>query len=340
MAQTFTETLPIESGFAAVYRARIAPRLQELDTTRRDILATAKRHAAIAVGAGAVLGLIFVLSGGGFGDISGSVAGFLIPLAFGVGIAVLLWKRQARRWSGSAAQTVMPEICAFIGDLSFDHEALRGFPLERMQKLGVIRPFTRSEVSNRLEGRYRDTPFEIVAAELFSRNKESATPEGGSSGSVRTLFRGLLMRIGVPEPIPTRILIARDYGMGNKLASMFAKSSGRKMPKVDTGHAAFERDFEVYSPDPELARKVLAPGFLDSFVELAKAEGGQRGAEGIEAGFHDESFFLALKRDDDFLKISKLSAPVDDIEDELHGVFTDLATVQRIIDRLHGDHPA
>ena len=49
---------------------------------------------------------------------------------------------------------------------------------------------------------------------------------------------------------------------------------------------------------------------------------------------------MALKREDDFLQMGAPTTPADDIEEELHGVLEDITTVRRIIDRLHGDHPA
>ncbi|MDN3719013.1 hypothetical protein QW131_06815 [Roseibium salinum] len=75
-----------------------------------------------------------MLFGSGSGGIGGLLAGFFIPLAFGAVAAFLLWKRQARKWNGTAAEAVMPEVCEFLGDLSYDYEAHKGFPLERMQK--------------------------------------------------------------------------------------------------------------------------------------------------------------------------------------------------------------
>lgn len=336
----FTERSPIKAGFSAVYRTRIVPRLNELEQERKTVLTTAKRHAAIALGGGAALGVLFLLFGSGSDGLAGALVGFGVPLAFGAVAAFLLWKRQAERWSGSAAKDVMPVVCDFLGDLIHDRDALKGFPLERMQKLGVIRRFSRSEVSDRLEGTYRDVPFEIVEAKLINDKSQNSTntDNDNSDRSSRTLFSGLLMRIGVPDPIPGRILIARDYGMGNKLMSLFG-GAGRDLPRVETGHAAFEELFEVHSDDPDMARDVLPPAFLDSFVKIAEAEGGRRGAKGLEAGFHDDSFFMALQRDEDFLALGKLTTPADEIDGDLHGVFDDIATVRRIIDRLHGDHP-
>lgn len=336
----FTERSSIESGFAAVYRTRLAPRLNGLEQERQAVLATAKRHVAIALAAGAALGLAFLLFGTGSDGMAGALVGFGVPLAFGGVAAFLLWRRQAAKWSGSAAREVMPVVCDFLGDLDHDRDAIKGFPLERMQKLGVIRPFSKSEVSDRLDGTYRDVPFEIVEAKLINDKSKSSTTADNDSrdSSTSTQFKGLLMRIGVPDPIQGRILIARDYGMGNKLMSLFG-GAGRDLPRVETGHAAFEDMFEVHSDNPDPARDVLPPAFLDSFVQLAEAEGGRRGAKGLEAGFHEDSFFMALQRDDDFLAMGKLTTPADEIEEDLHRVFDDIATVRRIIDRLHGDHP-
>lgn len=336
----FTERSPIERGFSGVFDERIAPRLTTLEEERQAALSVAKRHAAMALAGGAAVGLLFLLFGSGSDGMSGMIAGFGVPMAFGAVGAWLLWKRQSAKWSGSAAREVMPAVCDFVGSLEYDGDALKGFPLERMQKLGVIRRFSRAEVSDRLEGTYRDVPFEIVEARLINEKRQSSSNASNddSDRSPRTQFKGLLMRVGVPDPIPARILIARDYGPGNKLMSMFG-GVGRDLPKVETGHEAFERLFEVHSDDPATATKVLDPGFLDSFVNIAEAETGNTGTSGLEAGFHQESFFMAIQREADFLEIGRLTKPADAIEDDLHGVFDDITTVRGIIDRLHGDHP-
>jgi|GEM_PF-6080756 len=138
MTATITEKDPIEPGFSEVFQTRIAPRLSELENERKTRLAMARRHTAIAPGVGAVLGLLFVVFGSGSGGMGEIVAGFGVPLACGGAAALLLWKRQSGKWDGSVTQTVMPELCDFVGDLTHDHEALKGFPLERMRKLGVI----------------------------------------------------------------------------------------------------------------------------------------------------------------------------------------------------------
>ena len=327
----FTERSPIETGFSEVFDRRIVPELERLETARRDILQTARRHAAIPLALAALFSLLVLVRGDDWG---GRLIGVAILMGLGGGAAFFLWRRQARRWGGSVSAAVMPVICDFLGDLDYDHSARNRFPLDRIQGLGMIGSYDRARLEDRLEGRYRDTPFEMVEARLTDRDTDS---DGDSK--TRTVFDGLLFRIGVPEPVETDILIARDHGgVGNKLLEVFSFGTGRNMPKVGFDHAAFEQAFEVYADDPEAARQTMPDAFLDNLLDIAAAEG-DRGTRGMTAAFQNDSFYLALWRRGDFLKMGALTTPVGGLEEDLHSVFEDLGLVRRVIDRLHGDAP-
>ena len=342
MPSVFNELNSVEKGFAEVFETRVKPQLSQLEAERKALLSKATRHAALALGAGLVLALLMLLFGTGSEGLGGILAGLGVPVILGGVAAFLLWKRQEKRWEGSVAEALMPAICDHVGDLSYDRNAHKSFPLDQIRRLGIIRPFTHPTLSDRLEGRYRDTPFEMVEAKLES--KKTASHTGGkradNSNRSTTVFKGLLFRIGVPDPIPTRILIARSFmGPGNKLAEMLSRDTGRTMPKVTTGHARFDEKFVVYSADPDVARRVLAPAFLDNLLEISEAEADTDGTRTLEAAFHEDSFFLALNRKSDFLKMGSLRKPVTGVEEDLHLAFEDIALIHRIIDRLHGDHP-
>ena len=326
----FNEQSPIETGFAEVFQHRIVPELDRLERERKELLRTAKRHAAIPLGIAGVIALLVLFTSD---DVGGGLFGAAVFLVIGGAVAFFLWRRQARRWGGSVSSAIMPAVCSFLGDLTYDATARNRFPLDRIQGLGMIGSFNRARLEDRLEGSYRGTAFELVEAHL----KDKDTDSDGDS-KTRTVFDGLLFRIGVPEPVPTDILIARDYGMGNKLFELFASDTGRGMPKVSFDHAAFEEAFEVYADDPDAARATMPPAFLDNLMDIARSEG-DRGAKGMTAAFQGESFYLALWRKGDFLKMGALTTPVGDMEPELHAVFDDLALVRRVIDRLHGDAP-
>ncbi|RBI85472.1 hypothetical protein DRV85_06930 [Rhodosalinus halophilus] len=328
----FTEKAPIEEGFAPVFQDRLAPELERLEETRQTLLAKAKRHAGIALAVAAALSLLSVVYG------SGDVwVGPIVLMAFGGLAAWFLWRRQAHRWSGSMAEVVMPPVCDFLGGLSYDRAALDRFPLDRVVSLGLLDEHNRTSLQDRIEGSYRGTGFEMVEAHLRRRTRSAGDDDDDSSE--KTVFKGLLFRIDVPEPAPTPILIARDFGsFGNKLNAFFASGRGRNMPRVEVDHPEFEQHFEMHAEDPEAARGYLPPEFLDNLIAIAKHESDE-GLAGMTAGFQRDSFYLALARKTDFLELGGLRQPVGEIEGELHEVFEDLAMVRRIIDRLHGDAP-
>lgn len=332
---TFTERAPIETGFAEVFDCEIAPELEKVEKDRQELLAKAKKHAGIPLG---IAGLLAVWSLLGADDWEGRLVGAVVALAFGGVIAAFLWSRQSGKWGDRLTETVMPVICRFLGGLQHDKKARKRFPLDRIQGLGLIGDFNRSTLEDRLEGTYRDTPFELVEARL---RRKSSSGDDDNSSSTKTVFNGLLMRIGVPEPVGTDIFITQELGsFGNKLGEMFAFGTGRSMPRVAFDHPEFESAFAVYADDPDEARSIMPPGFLDTLLAIAEAEGGKKGARALRAGFQDDSFYLALERDGKFMEVGSLTRPVDDIEEDLHGVFDDLALIRRVIDRLHGDAPS
>jgi hypothetical protein len=333
----FTERAPIEAGFSEIFDTEIAPELDRVETDRQELLRKARLEAGVPLAIAALLAAWSLL---GADDWEGALVGAVVALAFGGVIAFFLWRRRSGKWGNRLTETVMPPICRFLGDLEHDKGARKRFPLERIQGLGLIGSFNRSSLEDRLDGSYRDTAFELVEAHLRQRTRDSDS-DGDNNSRTRTVFKGLLMRIGVPEPVETDILIDRDLGsVGNKLGEMFSFGGGRSMPRVDFDHPEFEAAFAVYADAPDAARRIMPPGFLDTLLAIAEAEGGDKGARAMRAGFQDDSFYLALERRRSFLEVGGLTRPVHDIEDDLHAVFADLALIRRIIDRLHGDAPS
>lgn len=326
---TFTERASIESGFGAVFSERVAPALDRLEAERRAQLATARKHMAVPIGIGGLLALLALFAVDDFKD---KLIGMAFPLVLGGLIAALIWKHRSKRWGGALAETVMPAVCDFLGDLSYDRKARDLFELDRMRALGLLPTFDQSKLTDRLDGRYRGMAWEMVEARL----RNSGT---GKDDSDRTVFQGLLMRVALPEPAPTTIRIVRDYGsVGNRIVG-FLSQGRRETPRVELDHAAFEAAFEVHADDPDAARNYLPPAFLDNLLDIAEAEGGSEGTRGMSAGFHGEWFYLALSREAEFLEMGGLTRPVDGIEADIHDVFADISIAYRIIDRLHGDRP-
>ncbi len=324
----FTERTALEKGFAARFDGQVRPALMALESERKARLSKARRLGAlVALGFFGLAGLFTFVFPNDWGPIA---AVFVIIIG---GIAVFgVRNAQSAGWSGAVAKAVMPAICDHIGDLSYTDSKGQGFPLADMRALGVVGSYSASRLRDDMHGTYRGTAFQLVEAYLTKKTRDS---DGDSK--TKTVFKGLLFHIGVPITVPTPILISRDYGaIGNALGTLFTGGNRRGMPRVELTHKAFDAAFEVHAADPKVALEYLPDLFLDNLLAIGNAEGGTRGAKSMTAGFRGDSFYLALSRSGDFLKMGSLTTPVADMEEDLHMIFADIEIIHRIIDRLHG----
>ncbi|SLN33792.1 DUF3137 domain-containing protein [Roseisalinus antarcticus] len=328
----FVEKGGIDAGFAPIFAERIAPEIDRLEAERKALLSRARRNSLISLIVGlALAGGVIAL----WGASGGALVGAIIVAVIGVIGALVARSMQSAKWTGAVSETVMPPVCDFLGDVRHDRMAKDGFPVGTLRTLGMIGSYDSSTLRDRIEGTYRGIDYTLVEARLTRESRNNDNQK-----STTTVFDGLLFRIALPAPAPTKILIARNHGMvGNALAGLFAGKSGRKMPKVDTGHPDFEAAFELHAEDPDVVPGFMPPRFLDNLVAIGEAEGGKKGAKGMLAAFFGEDFFLALERKEPFLEVAKLGQPIHGIDEVLHDVFDDLTIVRRIIDRLMDDVP-
>ncbi len=325
----FTERTELERGFAEVFRARVAPALRKIEKDRVARLATARKWLAICALGGIALGAVIYFAFDGTGVTIAAVAVALIGIVAGF----VVRGAQSSAWSGAVEKAVMPAICDHVGDLEFSSAPSKGVPVEAMRQLGLFGSYDRTTLRDELRGSYRGTNYELVEAHLTKQTRDS-----DNDTKTTTVFRGLLFHIAVPVAAPGPILIARDFGaVGNTLGAFFSGKSGRGMPRVPMDHEGFEQAFEVHAEDPEGARGFLPPAFLDALLEIGEEEGGKKGAKSMVAGFEGQSFYLALQRGGEFMRMGSLSKSVTEMEDDLHAIFADIAVIRRIIDRLHGD---
>ncbi len=318
----FVERSPIETGFSGIFEARVLPRMTELEAERSSRLTKATRNialvVAVAVVAG-VLGVMFVDGDWGIGiGVLAGVGSFIAGIA--------LWSSAAGGWKSAVAGTLMPYVCAHVGDLEYSEKG-DDFNVEALLDLRLLPKFSNKTLSHLLRGTHHGTNYEMVHAAL--------TKKGNSDNdSDNVVFNGLLFRIDVPNPAPGRIALMRDRGrMGNKLAETLAFGSTRSWPKVAFDHGAFEEAFEVYADDPEAARAYMPDALLDALLAIGKEHG--EGMGSYVAGFERGSFYIALARTKPFMRMGGLTVPVADMGDDLHAIFDDIALSHSVIDRLH-----
>lgn len=321
----FTERSPIETGFAQIFEANVAPKLIEFEFERKAMLSKTYRKMALAVAAAiAIVGLPVLMWGP---DRLFPVI-FLTLFAGGIGVFTI-WAKAGSTWTSKVKDIAMPAICKHVGELTYSANG-SAFSLHTMLDLKLLPKHDKESRRSHFRGTHNGSAFEMVHATLTTET------EGTNGRNTSTVFRGLLFRVDMDPPAPGRIVLMRDRGgMGNKLAEAFSFGSTRALPKVSFDDTAFEAAFEVYADRPDDAKAYLSDTMRAAIMHIGVDQGRGLGAQAFVAGFQRGSFYMALKRDGAFMKMGGLTTPVTEIEADLHGVFDDIALIYQVIDRLH-----
>jgi hypothetical protein len=302
--------------FADLFRREVAPHVERLEAERQR-----QRHSCLAVilaTGGVAIGSLIVLW-----PVNREIA-FVLALALGaLGFALQRYLRN--QFSGELRKLVMPAICRAIGGLTHQVGGQAGIDLEELVGLGLLPSHNRRAIDDVFTGRHRDTGFTMIEARLRRRS-------GGRRRSTRTVFRGLILQIETPKPVPAKFLIARDSGaIGNRLKGWLKQIGG--MERIAVTHAAFEERFELYADRPELALETVSPAFCDAMVALAEAHD----AKPLQGAFAGRHFYLAMPQSGDRFRLGSVFRPLDDLEAEAGRVLHDVQIAHRVIDTLHGD---
>jgi hypothetical protein len=301
--------------FADLFRREVAPHVERLEAERER-----QRHSCLAVilaTGGVAIGALVVIW-----PVNPTI-GLVVALALGaLGFGLQGYLRN--QFSSELRKLVMPAICQAIGGLTHQVGGQAGIDLEELTDLGLLPSHNRRVIDDVFTGRHRDTGFTMIEARLRRRGS-------GRRRRTRTVFRGLILQIETPKPIPARILIARDSGaLGNRLKGWLKQISG--MQRIAVPHPAFEERFELYADRPDLALETVSPAFCDTMVALAEAHD-DKPLQGAFAGRH---FYIAMPRSGDQFRLGSVFRPLDDLEAEAGRVLHDVQIVHRVIDTLHG----
>ncbi|WP_425098000.1 DUF3137 domain-containing protein [Tropicibacter sp. S64] len=328
----FQEKQPIESGFAPIFAEKIAPHLGSLEGQRQELQEKGKQQFKIALGIGVVLAIaVAVFTGFSAGGIFGAIGVLIIAL---IGGAVAKGG-QSGKYTGALSDLIMPPVCDFLGDTSYDKRPGEVFKTQDLSTLGLVDLHDNAMFEDRIAGQYRGLSFELAETRLTQEIKEKE-----DRTTTKEVFDGLLIRIGLPMHATTEILVTQDMGsVGGAVLGFLAGETGRGMPKVDTGYAPFEASYTLHAKDPEAAMTLMKPPLLDSLIAVGDSEA-DKGAEGFRASFKDKNLWLALARKEKFMEIGGIETSTDKVTEVLHGIFGDMALIRRVIDRLMDDTPA
>jgi hypothetical protein len=346
MVATFTEKGGLEQGFAQVYDQTIAPKLKSLETDRSSLRQRTRRDIKYVFSGAAGIGLTIIIFFG-----SGAVALATLPFIVAAALAGFMVYQRNGVWERTVIETVMPPLCTFLGGLRYQRDGAGDSFVDPFISLGIFGEANNRKLTHHFAGEYRNTHFELVHAELNrERQQLRHRRRRRSSNQSQKIFEGLLFQIQVPAPVPSPIVIQPKLPPQMEKLTAFFKS-GPKMGSMSMGKADFDARFVVRTNDQEFAQSFITPGFMDAILAIDTEEGGAGTSfPTLNAGFAGDTFYMALSRREvaftlgpirfdrarGFIETGSLLRENIDLEATIHGLFDDIATVHRVIDRLHG----
>ena len=316
-----------DADLAAMFQRELAPQVATLEARRLALVSRTRTIAwAAVVVCLAIAGLALA-----FGSLVNPVTLTVVVGGFLLGpvIALTVYSSANTSFANEVLAAVMPVLCRFVGDLSYEHKTSTHPDPKRFRDLLVVDDFNTCEAEDGFEGTHRNTAFRMVEVHLFWRRGKSTT----------TVFTGLLLTVSVPATFTGRIIVVQRHGDWRKRLGQ-ALAPGRQCDVVLFDDAPFEALFEVYTDHPDDARRLLAPSLRDTLVMLAQDYDleGPRGA--FRAAFDGGEFLVAIPQRGTLFEVSGMHRPLADLGEQLVRLLEEVTIPHRIIDYLHGDRPA
>lgn len=311
-------------SFAAFFTEEIAPGLPALEDTRKERLRASYTRAA---------GLAFVIAlvSGIAVAFSDQLAAALPVVAIGAFIGFFWVRAPGRRHREALRGLVIDPLRRYLGGLEYHRDPGGRFDLDRFERSGVVAKFNKAKLEDLLIGRYRDTDYRMVEARLKIRRSGSDDHDRETS-----VFSGLLCEVSVPMTFSCTVLLVGDKGkLGNWVVDL-VRSKLTNLTAVPLGHQDFEARYQVYSDEPEEARRLLQPGLLDSLLALSD----RVGRRAVNAAFTEGRFLIAVPHSGNLFEIGRLHRSLDHAEEDLRRLAAEFTVPQRLIDYLYGDRPS
>lgn len=327
----FVEREPHEAGFAAVFDEAIAPKLEALeDKRKRNFGIFLKRMGFVLGVAAAAMGAALALPGHWTERLEYLIVIPILALVVGG-----IWcQKLFRGHEANMREAVIEPICHFIGDLENDPEA-HVFSHRPFARAGVIGRYDRAEVEDVFTGWHRQTNFKMAEGKFVK----------GQGRNARTIFRGLLMEIEVPEPFEGRVAVVRRGHVWDWIRrKLFPAGDLKELERVLLpGNGAFARRYLVRSDNAETARRLLTPHIRSVLVRLDRTFppgfwrnlflAGRRKTP--QAAFRDGIFLLALPMNRDLFGTGTLWRSVYGCTRDIRGFLKDVMIAHYVIDLLH-----
>ncbi|KJZ03044.1 DUF3137 domain-containing protein [Pseudoalteromonas piscicida] len=82
----------------------------------------------------------------------------------------------------------------------------------------------------------------------------------------KRLFNGAVIKLSMPEPVDTPIVVLQDAGLWNMLISR--RQSLKGLQRVKLEQKDFEKEYQVYAKDEQTCREVLTPEYMAKLSQV------------------------------------------------------------------------
>lgn len=326
MTQQASDQTELTQRFKEMFEREIVPRLPELEAARQRLLRTFYGRVAITAAMFLIPPIAMLL----FGASKEAFLGVALAYFAVVMVTRFFWLQlPGARHHAALGDLAIPAVCRFFGELSYQYRPPEDFDVKRLVSVVPSLYGEMHKLSDFFSGCYRETDF-------FMAQMKPAERKILGMRNRKVSFWGLLFDIEVPVPFDCHIVMVSDKGaLGNKIAAAMRNTFAALSP-VSFDHSAFEDRYQVYCDNPDEARRLLNPSFLDAIVELAATAG----EKSLNATLTEGRFLLALPRNEDYFTIGNLRLPLDHMWDDVVMLLEQVTIPHRLIDYLHGDLPS
>ncbi|UOA28145.1 DUF3137 domain-containing protein [Pseudosulfitobacter sp. DSM 107133] len=317
-AFTFTERAEYERGFAAIYDHKIAPFLREQEVARQAAIRRSRIWIRLIAGCSVVLAVLAF-----------RLDPFLpiFPIFAGGSVALLVYLTRGEKVQAEVTQFIRPVISDFFEDMTFSVTPPEGaFPKERLAALGIVPVADKSSIGPEIAGNWRGISYRLTSVSFHNTHRDS------DGKTKRThLFGGIVLDIECLEEMPT-VVFQPDLGGVLNAVLGWATRKNRPPYRFEFPDARVEEVFEVYTDDPEQARRLLHPEFGGKLLHFAQEY--QASKSYIAAAFRGRHFYLAIDLPYQFMSFDVAGQPLSECENQIHKAMRDLMIPRRIIDML------
>ena len=318
----FIEQTDLEKGFADLWETEIAPSLAAYRAAYnpRFWLAVIGQPVAIMLAVLAYEPLsAWILSINSQADTFARV----ICIIF-AGLAMFGFYYPLSKVQGSFDTFMKQIVSDHFGDilLAADKPERAETLIGKLQNLDLMEA-GRRHIKNHYIGKYRDCDLEMFNLSLQS-----------GSGNNRANYDYFVLDVSVPRAFDGAVIIKSDGGrIFNFLRGVFSE---HKQVKFD--HAPFEKAYEVYAEDADLARRLITPPFCDNLLAIPPLFPRAYGlfSNKLKGAFHENRFTLLVPHNDDLFGLWPHQTMPSRVESGCRRLIARMGIVKNVIDYLHG----